>query len=110
MIETKLLAFLSLLTVQVFVSIIYKFSQTKGTYAYSPLSAIALAEGIKFMISIFMLFSTTMIDDMINERSSFVKGCFYRFRTCWILMTQQVSKRFIVFTYGLALLYVINNQ
>ena len=110
MIETKLLAFLSLLAVQVFVSIIYKFSQTKGTYAYSPLSAIAMAEGIKFMISLFMLFSTTTIDDMISERSSFVKGCFYRFKTCWMLMTEQVSKRFIVFTYGLAVLYVINNQ
>ncbi|CAF4962911.1 unnamed protein product, partial [Rotaria socialis] len=39
----KLLAFIALLIVQIVVSVVYKFSQTKGDYAYSPLSAIASA-------------------------------------------------------------------
>jgi len=103
--DTKILAFLVLLLVQVFVSIVYKFSQTKGKYTYSPLSAIASAEFIKLCISLTFIWLSVSIDD-----SSSNNKIYNRFLACYAWFRKEVQSIFIAYTFGLALLYVINNQ
>ena len=76
--DTKILAFLVLLFVQVLVSIVYKFSQTKGKYTYSPLSAIASAEFIKLCISLTFIWLSVSIDD-----SSSNNKIYNRFLACY---------------------------
>ncbi len=48
----KKFAFVGLLCIQLLVSIVYKYSQTKGKYAYWPLAIIDCAEAIKLRINI----------------------------------------------------------
>jgi len=103
--DTKILAFLVLLLVQVLVSIVYKFSQTKGKYTYSPLSAIASAEFIKLCISLTFIWLSVSIDD-----SSSNNKIYNRFLACYAWFRKEVQSIFIAYTFGLALLYVINNQ
>ena len=103
--DTKILAFLVLLFVQVLVSIVYKFSQTKGKYTYSPLSAIASAEFIKLCISLTFIWLSVSIDD-----SSSNNKIYNRFLACYAWFRKEVQSIFIAYTFGLALLYVINNQ
>ena len=67
--DSKLFAFLSLLVVQVVVSVIYKFSQTKGKYTYSPLSAIASAEFIKLCMLKGWLVTSIDIQNQIDVYS-----------------------------------------
>jgi UDP-sugar transporter A1/2/3 len=107
--DAKILAFLSLLIVQVLVSIAYRFSQTNGRYAYSPLSAIASAEFIKLCISCTLLLYSTSTDE-ITTAFSFSNMIYSRLSVCYTLFQQEVRKTFILYTFGLALLYVINNQ
>jgi UDP-sugar transporter A1/2/3 len=107
--DARILAFLSLLIIQVFISIVYKFSQTKGTYAYSPLSAIASAEFIKLCISLTFLLCSVSIDE-ITTSFSVSNTISSRLLACYRLFQQEVKKMFIVYTFGLSLLYVINNQ
>jgi len=97
--DSKLFAFLSLLVVQVVVSVIYKFSQTKGKYTYSPLSAIASAEFIKLCMSC----SFFIYNNVTNWTMADLSACLQ-------LIKQQVQIQFVFYTFGLALLYVINNQ
>lgn len=100
MLTQKILAFLGLLTIQLLVSVVYKYSQTKGEYAYSPLAIIACAEAIKLCMSsfLFLLYSSTT--DQVNESKTTVVD----------LIKAQVTKVFLLHTFGLAVLYCLNNQ
>ena len=48
----KVLAFLSLVVVQVCVGVVYKLSQQNGSYRYNPSSALTIAEVIKLCMSL----------------------------------------------------------
>ena len=109
MIDTKLIAFLGFLMVQVFVSIVYKFSQIKGTYSYSPLSVIASSEFIKLYTSITALTLQVTVPATINT-TSLLNIIFSRLTVSCQLIGREVNRTFIMFTCGLALLYLINNQ
>ena len=105
--KTKSIAFLALLVVQVFVSIVYKISQTKGKYTYSPLSVIASAEFIKLCMSITALCFQL---DLNTKSLSFVEKITSRLNASRLLIIKEVNATFILLTCGLASLYLINNQ
>jgi drug/metabolite transporter (DMT)-like permease len=91
MLTQKIFAFVGLLSIQLLVSVVYKYSQTKGDYAYSPLAIIACAEAIKLCMSSFLFL-------------------FYSSTTVFSLIKEQVTKVFLFNTFGLAVLYCLNNQ
>jgi len=82
------------------VSVVYKYSQTRGEYAYSPLAIIACAEAIKLCMSssLFLFYSST--DDVVKNSNT----------TAFKLIKAQVTKIFLFNTFGLAVLYCLNNQ
>jgi hypothetical protein len=101
MLQKKILAFICLLSIQLLVSVVYKYSQTKGQYAYSPLAVIACAEAIKLCMSsfLFLLHSSTN-DDEINKSNINVFDS----------IKAQTTKVFLFNTFVLAVLYCLNNQ
>ncbi|CAF1386659.1 unnamed protein product [Adineta steineri] len=98
MLGKKLFAFICLLIIQLFVSIVYKYSQTKGKYEYSPLAIITCAEAIKFLISS-SLYSLNYLKIKNENENNFLK-----------LIQNELSKKFLLNTFGLAFLYCLNNQ
>ena len=59
----KKVAFFGLITIQVTIGIVYKFSQVGGKYTYSPASALVVAEFMKMAISVVMMFNAADTND-----------------------------------------------
>ncbi|CAF1340680.1 unnamed protein product [Adineta ricciae] len=92
----KIFAFVSLLLLQVIVSIVYKYSQKHGKYEYSPLATISCSEAIKFFLSLILLINSYRKLDTSDQFSGYV--------------TKQISTYFLLNSCLLALLYCVNNQ
>ena len=93
-------AFISLLCIQLLVSIVYKYSQTKGQYAYSPLAVIACAEAIKLCMSTSLFLYHFSPDDKERDSGAAVFSS----------IKAQLTKKFLSHTFLLAVLYCLNNQ
>jgi len=106
----KLIAFVCLLFIQIMVALVYEFSQTDGKYSYSTISAITLAEFIKFCISLFLTFFFAVSIVGTSKKSDSINKLYDRFVLCRDLVREQLSKQFLVHTFVLASLYCINNQ
>jgi len=89
-----------LLTIQLLVSIVYKYSQTKGKYAYSPLAIIACSEAIKLCMSSFLFLFQYSKDNQMKSSDTNI----------FELIKSEVTKIFVLNTFGLSLLYCLNNQ
>ncbi len=100
MFTTKLFAFVFLLTIQLLVSIVYKYSQTKGKYGYSPLAITACSELIKLCMSSFLfVFHYLTVDEMKSSDLNIFE-----------LIKCQITKLFLLNTFCLSTLYCLNNQ
>jgi hypothetical protein len=108
----KVVAFVSLLIVQVAVSLVYKFSQTNGRYSYSTISVITLAEIIKLCISLYLTFFWIILppSEAFENSTLSYKYLFSKLVSYRLLAKQQLNRNFLIHTSVLALLYCINNQ
>jgi hypothetical protein len=110
LLDSRIWAFFALLIVQVLVSVVYKCSQTNGKYVYSPLSAIASAEGIKLCMS--AIAYAYACERLPSESkmgwlaARFVAG----FTQASESIRRELTLQFMLYSGGLALLYMINNQ
>ena len=104
-IGSAFLAFFTLFLITIAVVIVYKLSQVGGKYAYSPLSAITVAEFFKLCMSaIFFTYHVyNQYETITNNNGSFFKY--------WIheIITQTNYKAFFSIG-GLGFCYFINNQ
>lgn len=93
----KIILFASLVSVQIFVAIIYKLSQSTSTqntkYNYSPASALVIAELFKFLMSFGFL--------LLEKKGEF-KNCVILFFNSFRSNSIQIG--------SLSLLYAFNNQ
>ncbi len=106
----KLGAFAALAIVQISVALVYKFSQTNGNYSYSTASAIALAEIIKFCMSVYLTYFNAVSTNESSVNLSWKDKVYDKLIACRVMYKQQLSKPFLAYTFVLALLYCINNQ
>jgi len=90
----KLASFIGLIVIQSFIGVIYKVSiNSNGGYSYSPLSALTIAEFIKFCLS--SMFHAREV----GERSKF-----------WSFLSLAKTKQVFTSIMFLSVMYFINNQ
>ena len=95
---------------QIVVALVYKFSQTNGKYAYSTVSAITLAEIVKFFISLYLTFCFTVSTGDTLRNSTISNKLSSTLDLCVFEIRRQLNDKFLLQTFILALLYCINNQ
>jgi len=99
MLSASLIAFVSLTLIQVAVAVTYKLSSVSGHYNYSPSSSLAISEAFKCSLSV-ILFTVN----------------YQRTRTAvetvgpWEAFRNHLTRKLFWSQFGLAVLYVINNN
>lgn len=109
-IEVKIAVFFCLSIIQIVVVLVYKFSQTNGKYNYSTISAITMAEIIKFCVSLCVTFWSISSTKEAPMSFGVMETLFFRLDFCRREIQGQISKKFLLQTFNLAFLYGINNQ
>ena len=112
-ISTKLLSFFALSIIYIGVALIYKLSQPSTgskSYAYSPASAIAMAELIKFFMSCFFFYKAPLDSSWVST-STLHDGTFRSRLTIRATYVKERLRADIVWPiFALATMYAINNQ
>lgn len=98
----KALAGGSLVLVQTTVGLLYKVSQAaSGGFRYSTMSAVAIAEFIKLILS-------SMFH--VHDKANIVRDGETAVSAAWRTATESLSQRAVLYIWVLALLYTFNNQ
>lgn len=105
-IRSKVLAMLSLTSIQVLIGVSYKLSTRKGGYEYSPASAIAIAEFFKLVLSLLAFSKLALQGQDLAQHKSLIS----RLQALPHTFVGQIDKELVRALAGLALLYCINNQ
>lgn len=115
MINPASASFLGLIAIQIAIGLIYKLSQTHGTYDFSPASALAIAEAIKLCMSC-VLFARTEVDLHGNDHlplqfQNIASGNhFIHARQISRRLADHLSRKHVLRVLSLAGLYAGNNH
>lgn len=106
---SKVVASISLSIAQIAVALLYKLAQTNGQYSFSTISVIIMAELIKFSFAFCLILFTTAGTETCNI--FIVRNDLHdKLLSIRSTVQQQLSIKFILHTFILALLYCTNNQ
>lgn len=112
-VNKALLAFCSLVCVQVLIGLVYRLSQSNGKYDYSPASALTVSEFIKLCLSSILFYQSLPLDYHglpTSDRGFNTRTSLFNFNKTVSSYKAQVSPQVLFAFFGLAVLYALNNN